>query len=262
MSPEIRAESIYTVNGADRVRSGFPKLSARLGAVFDFVQKTAFAVDVGCDHGYIPAALVLSGKCPRAAACDVVPGPLGKASENIHAMGLEGCVELILSDGLKNPDIYRMTKECGGKGTLIIAGMGGILMRRILTEAPDLEGTFSRLVLQPQSDIALVRKWLGEHGWAIVREEMLTEDGKFYTLFAAEKASGCPEMSEEELEFGPLLLKMADPVLRQYLLRLKAEKQRILASLAEADPERGEKRRVEILTGLKTIERALARYEM
>ena len=32
--------------------------------------------DVGCDHGYLPAYLIMNGKIKSAAACDINKGPL------------------------------------------------------------------------------------------------------------------------------------------------------------------------------------------
>ena len=103
-------------------------LSLRLQAVAEFVAKGSVPVDIGTDHGYVPLYLVESGCCPRAIAADVNEGPLKKAKEHIVAAGLEDRIETVLSDGLKNIELS--DKEASY--TLILAGMGGPLMSRIL----------------------------------------------------------------------------------------------------------------------------------
>ena len=109
---------------------------------------------------------------------DVRPGPLSRARENISRYGLEDYIETRLSDGL--------TKLEPGEGdTLVIAGMGGPLMERILNEGAKVREGFQELILQPQSDLPHFRHFLSEIGWEIVREEMIKEDGKFYPMMKA-----------------------------------------------------------------------------
>ena len=68
----------------------------------------------------------------------------------------DNCIETRLSDGLKE-----IGKEEGD--TLVIAGMGGPLMEKILTEGEETRKGFRELILQPQSDIPHVRKFLFEN---------------------------------------------------------------------------------------------------
>ena len=146
--------------------------------------------------------------------------------ENISRYGLEDYIETRLSDGL--------TKLEPGEGdTLVIAGMGGPLMERILNEGAKVREGFQELILQPQSDLPHFRHFLSEIGWEIVREEMIKEDGKFYPMMKAVRRESGEQFAytEEEAWFGPLLLKKCHPVLREYLLREESIRKKILAGL-------------------------------
>lgn len=157
-------------------------LSKRMEAVVSMVSPQSFAVaDVGCDHAYVSIALLERGIAKKVIAMDVRQGPLKIAAGNVKSANLEEKIDLRLSDGLE-----KLTS--GEVDTIIIAGMGGLLVKRILeqgkavlcTERPPV------LVLQPQSDLAAVRIFLHSSAYHIVQETMLIEDGKYYTVMRAE----------------------------------------------------------------------------
>lgn len=227
-------------------------LSGRLQAVADLVGETESVADIGTDHGYIPVFLVSSGQAKRAIAMDVNKGPLMRAQEHIRQQGLKGRIESRLSDGLA-------ALRPGEAQVIVIAGMGGALMERILTEGLDVAHKAKRLVLQPQSELASFRKFLVEHGFQIVEEDMVFEDGKYYSMMAAEYASpgrqgSLGELTEAEYRYGPLLLAHSHPVLRRYLLRQREQKQKILDSLARNARQDVSKRRAQVVEELREIE--------
>ena len=151
------------------------ELSKRLTAVAALVTPGSRLADVGTDHGYIPIWLVKNGRIPCAVAMDVNKGPLLRAEENIREEGLEEKIETRLSDGLK--------KLCPGEAdAAVIAGMGGALTIYILEAASRVLPGMKELILQPQSEIAKVRRWLEDQGWQIAEEDMVEEDGTVVNL--------------------------------------------------------------------------------
>lgn len=231
------------------------QLSKRLSAVAAMVTEGNRLVDVGCDHGYLPVYLYLNNKIPSAIAMDVRTGPLSRAREHIAEYGLEKYIETRLSDGLA-------AVSKGEGDTLTIAGMGGPLMERILTEEEEVRESFRELVLQPQSDIPHFRRFLGEIGWKIVGEDIVLEDGKFYPMMKAVKgtvqaaSADMPYTAGEA--FGELLLEEKNPVLKLYLERELRIRNGILEKLKETSAsdrrnEVEEERRL-ILTALKQYE--------
>ncbi len=207
------------------------KLSARLTAIADMVTIGNRVADVGCDHGYLPIWLCQQGRIPSAIAMDVNPGPLMRAEEHIWECGLGERIKTRLSDGLEN---------LGGDeaDTVLIAGMGGMLMRRILTER-EIPGSVTELVLSPQSDVHEVRRCVREIGFAIADEDMVCEDGKYYFIIKAQRTSDpmkggtATELSDA---FGPVLLATKHPVLKQYLRQQLTQTEGILAKLPQEIP--------------------------
>ena len=98
-----------------------------------------------------------------------------QAQEHIRQYGLEEYIQTRLSDGLEG-------LKAGEGDTLVIAGMGGPLMERILTDGRSVRNSFSELILQPQSDIPHFRRFIQSEGWEITEEKMVEEDGKFYPM--------------------------------------------------------------------------------
>ena len=230
------------------------QISNRLEAVAAMVTPGSTVADVGTDHGYIPIYLVKNETIPHGIAMDVNRGPLSKAVENIRAYGLSERIETRLSDGLT-------ALMPGEAETIIIAGMGGPLTVRILTEGQDKLSKSRELILQPQSDIRQVRAYLEKQGWQIEQEEMIREEGKYYPMMRAvrsgeEKAA----MTELELRYGPLLLASCNPILRDFLLHEQIVNGRILDSLKGQKGDSASARRKEVEQELALVEEALTLF--
>lgn len=217
------------------------RLSKRMEAVAALVQAVAVLADVGTDHAYVPIALVKRGLVDHAIAMDIGEGPLSRARANIEAEGLAGRIETRFSDGLAG-------LSPGEADTVLIAGMGGELMMRILAEGADVCVRAEALVLQPQSDIPKVRGFLRLHGYRIEAEDLVCEDGKFYPMMRARYSSGpCAEgdscRTPVEDHYGPLLLRERHPLLPRYLERERRELERIIGQLgAQAVSEKNAER--------------------
>ena len=232
------------------------ELSKRLKAVAELVTPGMRLADVGTDHGYIPIYLTEAGVIPSAIAMDINKGPLERAKEHIREHGLEGKIQTRLSDGLKN--LQMNEADC-----MIAAGMCGGLVIRILSEERDTAGSLKELILQPQSEIDSVRKYLTEEGYRIVAEDMVYEDGKYYPMMKAVPCmAGAGEIpySEEELEFGRVLLQQAHPVLGQFLEREMEIQNRILSALESQESVRAKKRMEEISYRIEWIRGILNTY--
>lgn len=230
------------------------QLSLRLSAIAQMVTEGNRLVDVGCDHGYLPVYLIQTHKIPQAIAADVGIGPLSRAREHILQYGLGQYIETRLSDGLKE-----IRREEGD--TLVLAGMGGPLMERILTEGADTLPGFRELILQPQSDMGHVRGFLHKHGYRIIQEESIQEDGKFYFIMKAVPGIQNPEWNKEETEFGGILLRGCHPVLRKYLERELRIRNEILIRLKDAEGDGARGRKEEVEEERRCILAALERYE-
>lgn len=232
------------------------QLSKRLQAVASLVGEAGVLADVGTDHGYIPVHLLACGKVKQAIAMDINPGPLTRARNHIRQYGMETQIETRLSDGLT-------ALRSGEADAIVIAGMGGALMMRILSQGELPARAAKRLVCQPQSEIYAFRRYLLEHGYEIEAEDMVYEEGKYYSMMAAEY-KGMPEseeqkkaLSETALKYGPLLIRQYHPVLKQYLRYQREQKEKILTRLEEHARQDVSRRQTEIKRELAEIEKLL-----
>lgn len=212
------------------------KLSKRMKAVASMVTPGNILADVGTDHGYVPIALVQRKKIPKAIAMDINKGPLQRACEHITENKLEDYIETRLSDGVEK-------LQAGEADTILIAGMGGELVIHILTEGEEVCRNAKELVLQPQSELQKVRKFLRENKYKLVDEDMVIEDGKYYPMMKVvpvEEDSFWEAIPEEAIRacylYGPLLLKNGNPSLRKFLVKQHKQLTKILKEL-EKQPE-------------------------
>lgn len=203
------------------------KLSHRLETIASFVRKGSKIADIGTDHGYIPIYLIRQGTAVSAVAMDVRSGPLERAREHVEKYGLSDRICLRLSDGLKK-------LEPGEADTVIIAGMGGELMIHILEEGKHMWDSVSCWVLSPQSELDKVRHYLEAQGFLLRREEMLTDEGKYYVVMEAGR--GKMEYGREiDYKYGRELLRQRHPVLLSYLQKEKRQLEGILSTISQID---------------------------
>lgn len=155
------------------------KPNGRLSLCAEMTREGSRLADIGTDHGYLPVALCLSGRIPSALACDINPLPLQSAQENIAKYQLSDRIKTRLSDGLHElrPD---------EADDIVIAGMGGELIRDILAAAPWIRNSAKNLVLQPMTHHEDLVRWLYENGFAIRRQQAVLDEGKYYTVIAAQ----------------------------------------------------------------------------
>ena len=257
------------------------ELSKRLQAVADLLDCHEKIADIGCDHGFVSIYLIESKKASRCLAMDVNRGPLERAREHVIEKRLSTYIETRLSDGAKE---IRFVKDEQGKERLevqaaLLAGMGGRLMIQIIQDSLDKFCKMDEFVLQPQSEIAGVRRFVRTIGYHIEKENMILEDGKYYPMMKVVRGEHRPEQSIDipktlqgqllsdsvnvsaiqELfdEYGEYLLKEKNPILLQYLKREKELYQQILDNLMQANTVKSDLRQLEIKEKLNKINMGL-----
>lgn len=226
------------------------QLPKRLETIIERMPDSGCLADIGCDHAYVAIEAVRRGRAARALACDVRKGPLQQAAEHILCAGLAGKIETRLSDGLEQV-------APGEADTVVVAGMGGPLMERILQGRL---GDFAHFVLSPQSEIPHFRRFLLAEGMQIDEETMLIDEGKYYVILNVSKradaavgsvpgasadqrhrieatvsenaleatSSDAMYVTEEDFLYGGRLLRRLDPVLKSFLEKEKTRYEGIL----------------------------------
>ncbi len=172
-------------------------LSRRLREIANMVPKCQVMADIGTDHGYLPIALVSEGIVEQAWAMDINEGPLVKATQNIGQASVEDKVFTKRSDGLKHlPDSVQV---------VVIAGMGGMLIKRILEDDADKLGHLKALVVSPHLDEEVLRRTIHKLGLKIVKETMIEDQGKFYPIMSCQH--GHEIYTNIEYKYGKILLE-------------------------------------------------------
>ncbi len=135
-------------------------------------------IDVGCDHGYLAAFMLMSGRSSFAYVTDIRSGPLERAAETIRKAGLESKTELRLCSGL---DTFKPEDA----DTVFICGMGGEVISAILADAPWTKDGRHDLILQPMTKDEYLRRFLEENGYGIKKEKIAVERNRLYTVILA-----------------------------------------------------------------------------
>lgn len=228
------------------------ELSRRLKTAASMVSRGNRVADIGCDHAHTSIYLVQCGISHKIIAMDIHKGPLARATENVKRYGCGDFIELRLSNGAEH-------LEPGEVDTILISGMGGPLIIRILENCTWIKENKIELVLQPQSEIPEVRRFLHKSGYCITRESMLTEDGKHYTVL---KAVPGKEHYEREVwyQYGRFPLEERNESLRTFLEYGREKYQGVLETLKNQEHGKNMGRIEELERELLLMEEALAYY--
>lgn len=203
-----------------------PELSPRLRMVADLVPAGARLADVGTDHAYLPAALLLEEKISWAVAADLRRGPLDRARATVRTYGLTGRVAFRLCDGLTGikPDEV---------DAVAVAGMGGETIAAILKATPWVRERDVPLILQPMTSMSDLRAWLQENGFRIETERLAREGGALYTALLVRAGEMAP-LTPAELWAGK---NSGDPLRGAWLDQWLARTGRALDGMAQAQGE-------------------------
>ena len=208
-------------------------ISKRLLCCASMVQPGSRVADIGTDHGYLGIYLLQSGAARHVIACDLRKDPLENARRNAKLFGVDGEMELRLSDGLEKilPDEV---------DTVVMAGMGGDLIQKILSQCPWRKREGLQFILQPQSAGNVLRRWLCEDGFEIRREEPV-QDGHFlYIVMDIRQGEPAPLTPGTEYA-SPALLASGSPLVGNYLARVENALQETVRGLTNAEKQRPER---------------------
>lgn len=209
------------------------KLSGRLAVIASQIPECGILSDIGTDHAFIPIYAIENGLCRSAIAADLRKGPLEMAKANIRKHGLENKVETRLGNGLEPI----LPEECD---VIVIAGMGGQLIRDILSAAREKAGRATLLLLQANNAVDALRKWLYENGFDILEEKLISDAGKLYCLIKAVWTDRPEEKDEFTYYIGERVFEGNEPLLDRYLHKKLKELDVIIEGRRRSDP--GKKR--------------------
>ncbi|MBO5092674.1 MAG: SAM-dependent methyltransferase [Clostridia bacterium] len=194
------------------------KISKRLCTAASLVRDGAVVADIGTDHAYLPIYLALNGKIKSAIASDINEGPIERAKENIHKYSLENMIQARVAPGLEGIEKFEPTD-------IVICGMGGELIVKILEASQYVRNKNVRLVLQPMTTAKELREYL-QNGFSTIAEKIVFEDNKIYQILCVQYVGDLEPLSEIELELGKLNIQNKEENFDKLLYSAIAKKQK------------------------------------
>lgn len=186
-------------------------LDGRLSCAASMVRHDSVVADIGTDHAYIPIYLITRGISRFAIASDVNKGPLERAKKNAAEYSVADRMRFTLADGLEG-----IEPEREGVSDIVICGMGGELIARIISASEYTKKDGVRLVLQPMSCAAELRLFLADNGYNILTEKLCQAAGKTYTCILAEYDGVRRSFDEAELILGRHNIEANEPLFPEF----------------------------------------------
>ncbi|MCF6461775.1 tRNA (adenine(22)-N(1))-methyltransferase [Clostridium sp. Cult1] len=215
------------------------KLSSRLQAIADFVPMNTIVADIGTDHGYVPVYLIEKAIAKKIIATDISCNSLEKISQYVKDKRFENHIDIRLGDGLEVLKPFEID-------TVVIAGMGGLLIRDILDKNKKIRDSITNFILQPNIATGELRKYLYDNNFEIMDEKLVKEDNKFYEIIFAKKGKSYVE-DPIYYEIGEKLILNKDPILKEFLEEKIKIIEKILQELEDKNTEKSQERRKELI---------------
>lgn len=182
-----------------------PALDARLGTIYEMLGSVRCVADIGTDHGYLGARLLMDKRAERVQFLDISEPSLSKARRLMDRLGFLPQSDFAVGDGAK---VLLYPADA-----IVIAGMGGSTIAHILREGVE-QLRAARLLLQPNVAAAEVRQTLCDIGYRIDDERLVQAGGRFYTIISA--VPGHAEYDHRQLLIGPVILEKRPAALAEY----------------------------------------------
>ena len=187
------------------------ELSKRLNFIINNIDNSTVLADIGTDHGYIPLYATKNGLCSRAIAVDINKDPLDKARLNAIIEGVDDKIDFRLADGIKG-----LKKE--EANVVVIAGMGGNLIRDILEESIGTVESIDYLILQPAQNPEILREYLYTNDYEVIKEDLCYDEEIYYEVFKVKRKAGESTILDSlYYEISPKLLMEKHPLMKDYL---------------------------------------------
>ena len=251
-------------------------LGSRMMMNASLVPVGARVADIGCDHGKLSVYLIEKKIATHVIASDVAEGPLKRAIKTVKHAGLNDSIELRLADGadgIMRDDLGRPEVD-----VIVMAGIGGMLALQMVEKNIDIYRDIDCFIIQAQSNLDVLRLKMEDFGFTMIDEDMVYEDGKFYTAikyiyssenmthasyitYEEDRETAHEKLSEADALYGPLLISKSHPVLHEYLLKDRKGLEDILNGISDKDDVsvRTETRREDIVRRIELADVLLDR---
>lgn len=208
------------------------KLDSRLSAAASLVRQGKTVADIGTDHAYLLGYLLQNKIISKGIAADLRQGPLDNARRTLIDCGELENVRLVLSDGLDE-------LKKGDCEDIVIAGMGGILIKEILERTDWVFDSNIHIVAQPMTHAEVLRKFYAENGFEILKETAATDGKRYYCIISAQY-NGKKCKREHWYYYVGELIKNTDEVSLLYINKVVTALEKKLNAIKAAGVNDGE----------------------
>lgn len=165
------------------------KLSKRLDAIANLIDKEDTVIDIGCDHALMTISLALKNNKTYYAS-DLRESALDMARENIKKYK---CTNVLLTckNGLEALPIS------DDIDTIVISGMGHYTITKMLE---NIDKKIKKIVIQSNTNQEIIRKFMVKKGFYIDKE-VVVKDKNIYYVITSFKV-GKKKYKPYELEIG------------------------------------------------------------
>lgn len=236
-------------------------LTDRLQKIADEISRGETVADIGTDHGFLPIYLWENQICPKVIMADVSKGSLDKARCNCQTMYPDVSFDLRLGNGLE------VLSE-GEVDTVVIAGMGGILMTQIMASDMAKTRSIKKYVLQPRISAGKLRHWLIANDFCITGDRLVREnrficnvltavtDGRQNIKELQDDLSFFSSLAEDDIQLEMPIWLMHDPLGRELVQRRIDSEKSILSQL---ELSRDDNKKNTVKQNIKYLEELLNR---
>jgi len=202
-------------------------MNRRLNAIAALVLDGKGLVDVGTDHGQLPVQLALRGYPGALFASDIREGPLAAGRRTAEEAEVSERIRFLLCDGLALCPPEEID-------TIVIAGMGGDMIVKILDEAEWCMDVRYRLILQPMTKAEVLRYWLVYNEFEIESETIAEDGGTLYQILCA-RFGGLTKLTDAELFVGKRALCLTPELYERQLRQITRRFEHAAAGMEHRD---------------------------
>lgn len=229
------------------------KLSDRLTAIAKMIPKNSIVADIGTDHGHLPIFLIKNNISKKVIGSDISKGSLDKIIEYVDGFGLGDKIDTRLGDGLEIIKPYEVD-------TVVIAGMGGLLIRDILEKDKKITNSVINFILQPMVASKELREYLINNNFDIIKEDLVKEENKYYEIIFAKKGKSFVE-KDIHYEISPLLIKEKHVLLKEFIEYKLSSTEGIVKELENIDTDKSKERYNELINIINEYKEVLREIE-
>lgn len=228
-------------------------LSERLRTIANLVPINTIIADIGTDHGYIPVYLIENKIAKKAIGTDISRNSLEKIIQFVKLKGLEESIDIRLGDGFEVLKPFEID-------TVIIAGMGGMLIKEILDNHKSITNTITNFILQPNIASEELREYLYKNNFLICDEKLVKESDKYYEIIYAKRGKAYLK-DDIYLEIGEKLISNQDPLLKEFIEHKIILIKNIIEKLEDKNSKRSRDRYDELVNKIQQLKVVLEEIE-